>query len=232
MGLSINIAGIGQKRDNQVFLDKVLLRAMIDAVERYEDLPKDKQGLKDANEFWYRQALMNLTVRFPPDDLFDYYYKNLPNATHLKAVRQWGDYPDDSKVLTKSEAEKLYSGGWVGFQDFWDEGTSVGGSFKNVAPVIVSTVGGLIAGGPLGAVIGAATGIAKYSADAKKAQTANVEFQKLSAETQIQTAKQIEASEKALQAGSELLALDGWKLWILSGVIIFMIIVMFTKGKK
>ncbi len=226
------ILGIGQKHENQVFLDKLLLSSMGDRIVAYEKLPKEKQGLKDENEFWYRQSLMNLTVRFPPDDLGKWYYTNFVknlNPSSIKAFRSWYNEPDTNKPLSIAEAENRYSGGWVGFQDFWDEGVSVGGSFKNVAPVIGGIVAGGLAGGPVGAVIGAIGGVAKYAADAKASKASNVEFQKLSAATQIATAKAIEEQDNIAKASMDLVSLKGPQLWALGILLILGLIILFRR---
>lgn len=163
MGLKVNLFGIGLKDQNTNFINNLNLRLMGDTVIAYEKSDNAKKGLKDENEFWYRQSLMNLVVKFPPVDLFNWYKDNAKNVnvTQIKAFREWSVMT--SKIpLSITEAERLYSGGWVKYKDYWGSGSSVSKTFKTVMPVVGSIVAGALAGGPVGAVGGAIVGTANY----------------------------------------------------------------------
>jgi len=156
----------------------------------------------------------------------------------VAAIQSWtkarqGDqsYGND-RPYTIPEAEKLYGGGWVKFEDYWTDASSFGKVWKGVTPVVVGIVAGGLAGGPVGAVIGGISGATKYIQDGKTAAAAAKANATGNAQLAIETDKLVQAQNATLKASSELLTFDGPKLWALSILILMVIFLFFKKGKK
>lgn len=221
---------IGYSQHNAtVRLHAVIRQLMFKTIADFELGRKEKTI---ENEWYYRQSMMNLLAWESPVNIYNRYVKDyqsrekVPFFESLASNTKTSPYP-------VSWVERKYGAGWVKFHNFFTSSKSFGQIWTDVAPVILATVGGLIAGGPVGAVAGAASGASAFI----KKNNANIEIEKAvlqgekvtDANTLVNNAI---AADESLQASTDLLELSGPKLWAISALLLFVVWLLFFKAKK